>query len=296
MLQTTATTAPTDGAARASEFGAIDHWQPVHLLNEGHWTRVFLARPEDCSPDRPADYVLKVLKSECEADEYARRQIAREARVGQHVHHANLITVLGSRVESSPFHVVMPYLEGVSVGNLLLKDRALLLPQVLWIARQTAQALQAMHLNHWMHADVKPSNIMVSSDGHVTLIDLGFAQSFPRKKVVEDELVGTMNYAAPEIFIPSRKRNGLTDVYSLGVTLFEMLTGRLPFDEQDATELALAHLRCEPPDPRIFTPTLPNSVVRLLKKMLAKEPLRRIASDELVATLMELEIECFDQR
>ncbi len=277
-------------------YGAIDCWQPVRLLAEGQWTRVFLARPEG-SPDHwPADYAIKVLRSEYEHDSFAARQIQREACVGQKVTHPNLISVLNARTDAAPYYIVMPHLEGVTLAARLLHVDSLSIPQSLWLARQTAEALQALHGASWMHADVKPSNILHDAQGHVTLIDLGFARHFEKAKEQRHELVGTMNYAAPEVFVDACRRDGQSDIYSLGVTLFEMLTGRLPFIELDATRLALAHLRDEPPDSRSFNPSIPPRLVRLLKRMLAKEPTRRPNADELVAILYELEIDTFDMR
>jgi serine/threonine protein kinase len=102
-----------------------------------------------------------------------------------------------------------------------------------------AEALDALHAAGWMHADVKPSNVFVSSSGHVTLIDLGFARSADERGSIADRpLLGTLNYMAPEVLYSSRGGDIRSDVYSLGVTLFEMLTGRLPFDSQDVAELA----------------------------------------------------------
>lgn len=287
---------PRAKCAPVESYGAIDHWQPVRLMAEGHWTRVFQARPEGSPDDWPSDYVLKVLKSEYEDDAMAARQIQQEAVVGSQVTHPNLVSVLSSRVEGSPLYVVMPHLEGVTLASLLMSTTQLCIPQALWIARQTAEALRALHLAGWMHADVKPSNLLVNRQGHATVVDLGFARSFEKPNEQRIELVGTMNYAAPEVFIDNCGRDGQCDVYSLGVTLFEMLTGRLPFVEEDATQLALAHLREELPEPRTFNPNLPPRLVRLLKKMMAKEPVRRPRVDELVSILYELEIDTFDMR
>jgi serine/threonine-protein kinase len=274
----------------------VDCWQPVNLIAEGTWTTVYLARPLGCPDDSPADYAVKVVKEQYADDRVARKQMQREAIVGKTVSHPNLISVLSSHIDKTPCYIVMPHLEGITLAKLLLKQDPICLPQALWIARQTAEAMSAVHLAGWMHADVKPANIFVSPQGHATLIDLGFARSFEAPNEKRGEMVGTMNYAAPELFIDSCGRNGQSDIYSLGVTLYEMLTGRLPFIEEDACELALAHLREPPRDPRTLAPNLPPRLVRLLNRMLAKEPLRRPEAQELVSILMELEIETFDER
>jgi len=283
-------------SARSDSNKAIDCWQPVDLIAEGPWTSVYQARPQGCADNSPADYAIKVLKDVFVDDRLARKQIQREAAVGKVVTHPNLVSVLHSQVDKSPFYVVMPHLEGRTLANLLLQHEPICLPKALWIARQAAEAMSALHLAGWMHADVKPSNIFVSPQGHVTLIDLGFARSFEAPNENRGELVGTMNYAAPELFISKCGRDGQSDVYSLGVTLYEVLTSRLPFVEEDACDLALAHLREQPPDPRTMAPNLPPRLIRLLNRMLAKEPLRRPQAQEVVAILMELEIATFDER
>ena len=296
MPQTFTPSSGSAKTARAESVKTIDCWQPVALIAEGPWTCVHQSRPQDCSAELPADYAIKVLKDEFANDRLARVQIQREAKIGKSVTHPNLVSVLHSQVDKPPFYVVMPHLEGKTLASMLLKHERICLPQALWIARQTAEAMSALHVAGWMHADVKPSNIFVSPQGHVTLIDLGFARNFEAPNENRGELVGTMNYAAPELFISKCGRDGQSDVYSLGVTLYELLTSRLPFVEDDACDLALAHLREQPPDPRIQAPNLPPRLVRLLNRMLAKEPLRRPQAHELVSILMELEIATFDER
>jgi serine/threonine-protein kinase len=196
-----------------------------------------------------------------------------------------------------PYYLAMPFLEGRSLAEQLRIAGQLDLPSAFWIARQVAEALDALHQAGWLHSDVKPSNIFLSPAGHVTLIDLGFARlSEERGSVAERPVMGTIQYIAPEMLYSALGGDCASDVYSLGVTLFEMLTGRLPFDAQDVAELANQHRQELPGDLRTLVPHLPTRAARLVHQMLAKEPLRRPLAADLVDRLAAVEIETFAER
>lgn len=168
----------------------------------------------------------------------------------------------------------------------------------LWYARQVAEAIGELHRNEWRHGDVKPDNIMVAAGGHATLFDLGFA-SHPRvAPLTADQLLhGTLAYAAPELFTSRCSAGPASDVYSLGVSLYELITGNLPFNYAKSSRMAEAHLREIPPSPRTHLPQLPRSICQLLQRMLAKDRARRpYFQDELVCQLTRLEIEVLGLR
>ena len=164
--------------------------------------------------------------------------------------------------------------------------------QALWIARQVAEALDAMHVCQWLHGDVKPANVVVSLGGHATLIDFGLAlRKHEAMLTAERTARGTLNYLAPEVMTSAYCADQRSDIYSLGISLFEMLTGRLPFVGNNAADLIELH-RCQPlPDARRFMTELGRDVVLLLKRMTAKQPLRRQQNArELIDELMPLEV------
>jgi len=276
----------------------VGNWQVVDLLGEGPWSRVYRAKPLDSDAKAHSDYAIKVARQDAGPDtDTAIRLIRREASVGRTVAHPHLTCVLSSHVGQSPYYVVMPCLDGVTLEAALDEAGMVLTPHALWIARQTAQAIRALHDHGWLHSDIKPANIFVSQDGHVTLLDLGLARQIGHIECAGDgPLAGTMAYAAPEAFSSVDEIGPQSDIYSLGVTLFRMLTGTLPFATHAAADLAAAHLRGTPPDPRRFNPLLPSRVVRLLKRMLTKQPSRRPCAAELVAWLADLEIDTLDDR
>jgi len=172
------------------------------------------------------------------------------------------------------------------------------LPVALWMARQVVEALEALHAAGWMHGDVKPGNVFVSPEGHVTLLDLGFARRRDETGSAVDRLLtGTCNYMAPELITSALRADIRSDVYSLGVVLFELLAGRLPFTGESLAELATKHRQSRPPNLRRLAPHLPQAVVELVQQMLAKDPLRRPQTPrELIDRLVGLEIATFSER
>jgi serine/threonine protein kinase len=158
--------------------------------------------------------------------------------------------------------------------------------------------LNALHEAGWMHADVKPSNIFLSSDGHATLLDLGFArQPADTTSFVNRCVTGTMQYIAPEMITSALRPDIRSDIYSLGATLYEMLACRPPFIASTVEQLAEQHRQAEPQPIRLFKSQVPARLARFVHQMLAKEPLRRPQTPrELIDRLIELEIETFDMR
>ncbi|MFO0905497.1 MAG: serine/threonine-protein kinase [Pirellulales bacterium] len=276
----------------------VGPWRLVSLAGEGAWTRVYRASPMRFPESAPADYAVKMLRPEYQHDALAARLLQREELVGRQVTHPHLAPVLSSRIDRKPFFVTTPFLEGAVLRDCFGPPPRTPLPvsASLWVARQIAEALTALHTAGWLHGDVKPGNIFVAPTGHSTLIDLGFARRLgphlDAHAVPWDQLqvLGTPAYAAPEIHHADPSTDPASDVYSLGVVLFEMLTGRWPFEHADPRRLAAAHCQDPPPDPREFAAHLPARVSRLVLRLLAKPPDVRPTSFELVDRLIDLEI------
>lgn len=278
-------------AERLRPLKCVGKWQLTKLAGKGSYTDVYLARPMGCRPNWPADYAVKMLRSQFTKDELAIDFLRREVEVCSQVSHQHLVTVLEAHFGDENY-LVMPRLKGVSIGQVLAKTGYISVRQSLWIIRQVAEALDSLHAKGWLHGDVKPDNIMISAEGHVTLIDLGFALRKSEAMVTELRTArGTLNYVAPETMTSALASNELSDIYSLGITLFELLTGDLPFEGRDAAELIDAHRGKPIPDPRRFNPRVPDDLVRLLSRMTAKQPSRRPQSiRELLIGLLPLEV------
>ena len=284
---------------RHNAVGRIGPWQLVRLLNESDLARVYLARPADVAGDAPATYVIKVLRREWWRDPQAIEMQRRAAWLGRKLSHPHLLPVLSANVQQAPFYFVTPHLPGSSLAAVLAQGKRLPLPVTLWIVRQVAEALAALHESaHMLHADVKPGNILVAPDGHATLIDLGFAHAATESQHWSSRpVVGTLSYIAPEVVTSSMAADVPSDLYSLGVTLYEMLTGELPFAASKPDELVRLHRESKPRCVREAVPQLPKPVASLVHRLLAKDPLRRPASAaSIVDELMRLEIECFSLR
>jgi serine/threonine-protein kinase len=241
---------------------------------------------------------LKILRPESATNPRAVELLAREAEVGSQVAHPHLISIFSASLHCRPSYAVMPWLEGTTLEGRLADRQEFDLPHSLWIVRQTAEALAALHRAGWMHGDVKPGNLMISPSGHVTLLDLNFARRSEETGAAVDRcILGTFHYIAPELLTSTIRADIRSDIYSLGVVFYEMLGGRRPFEAEDMADLASQHLQAVPPDLKELAPHLPNKVVQLVRRMIAKDPLRRPQSpEELIAELMRLEIETFSER
>jgi serine/threonine-protein kinase len=278
--------------------GRLGPWQLVRQIGEGSLTRVYLARPVNAA-EQSAAYAVKVLRQQWWRDPQAIAGRRREAWIGSRVSHPNVVPVLSAAVEQPPFYTVMPRLTGATLRQVLADGRRPALPVTLWIVRQIAEGLEAVfQCTGMIHADVKPSNVFLAPTGHATLLDFGYAHT-PHESAtwVDRPLIGTLNYIAPETVTSALAADIRSDIYSLGVVLYEMLTGRLPLTSDDPGELAVMHRERKPPCIRELRSDLPKPVASLVHTMLAKEPIRRPSSHkELVDRLTRLEIECFAMR
>ena len=284
------------GEPRRKVVGRIGPWQLVRLLHESDLARVYTARSADNAGDAHAAYVLKVLRNHWWRDQGAIDMQRRAAWAGQRASHPNLLPVLSAGVKQPPFYLVFPKLEGQPLRELLNREKRLPTSLALWIARQVAEGLDALHSQAGMiHADVKPANVLVADDGHATLIDLGFVHApCDSQHWATRPVFGTLNYIAPETIASSMAADKPSDLYSLGVMLYEMLTGRLPLSSDQAEQLLRMHREKKPTCIRQLAPSVPKPVAALVHRLLAKDPLRRPDSAaEVAAELMRQEIACF---
>jgi len=241
---------------------------------------------------------VKVLRTDCEDPTTALKLFQREAKVGLRVRHPHLVRMLDVHVTRPPYFLVMELLPGESLRQRLRRAYQLDIASAVWIARQTAEALAALHRAGFVHADVKPDNIRMVDDGTAKLIDLGFAHRPGENMAFLQQgcLLGTVNYLAPELCSLEEDATPISDLFSLGVTLFEMLTGRLPYPP-GTTRQTLHRHRCDPPaDIRSYADAVPSPLVNVLNRLLAHRPPERPRTGAVVQQLIALEIAALKQR
>lgn len=295
MPSTTDSRAASAGPVKLRQ--SVGSWQLGKLIGQGQFADVFEARPEG-GGDAPFSYALKVLQPKWEDHPLAVDMFATEARVAREVTNPHLLPILASQVASSPYFLAMPRLTGATLDARLKSGSRPGIGTTVWIARQVAEAITALHTAGWTHGDVKPGNIFISTEGHVTLIDLGFARR-PGEQAADDEqaVLGTPHYLAPELLTSTHRGDIRSDLYSLGVVLFETLTGKRPFDGESLSELATAHQQQVPRKLRRELPQASAELEKLIESLLAKQPVRRPQSPaDLVQRLISLEIDTFAQR
>ena len=266
-------------------------WEIGPQLGEGTYYRVFRARPSEGSFSG-WDFALKTIRPEFKGENLLKDRLALEAEAGSEITCAHIVPVIDSRHGS---FVVMPRVWGKTLAQLLAVGEKFPLGSAVWTVRQLAQGLQSVHDAGWIHGDVKPDNVVLSSTGHATLIDLGFAQrvdlSLPCTSRKCDRQ-GTLRYLPPEMLSTSVPILPQADTYSLGVILFELITGRQLYDQTSTEEIVRAQLARQAPSVRDIGSRVPEALDRLVRRMLAKDPLRRPSPDvDLVNALAAIEVD-----
>lgn len=240
-------------------------------------------------------YAIKRPRTDLESDALAVLMLRREARAAQAAAHPHLMPVLAHHLREAPHFLVMPWLEGHSLEARIRTSGKVPLGLAFFYLRQTAEALDALHRARFLHGDLKPANIHLSPQGHATLLDLGFASALDERELVGPEVAGTPDYLAPERLHARLQPDARADFYSLGVTLFRLLTGKLPREASAAPGpvSALEAMRAL----RRACPQAPKQSVTLIGELLAIDPLRRPASaTEIIRRLIELEISTLTER
>lgn len=251
------------------------HYQLLTLAGRGSFGEVWLVQ------DRRTCRLqaLKQLRDDCPNPSAGRQLLWNEAEVSRRVLSDHVVKVRETALDAEPPYIVLEWLSGETLETLLTRERQLPCGQALWIVRQCAQGLADLLQAGFTHGDVKPSNIFLCRSGLAKIIDLGFAR--PDRRVVDDlleverTLEGTPAYLAPEILTPGEHNGVARDFYALGVTLYRMLTGSLPFQGATAAEVFREHQQSQPPRLRSLAPHVPSEVEDLVHRLLAKQPLRR---------------------
>ncbi len=219
---------------------------------------------------------VKVLRPSLTSDPAFLARFKNEARSVANLNHPNIVTVYDVGSDDQMYYIVMEFIEGQDLKKIIKASGAMTPDRVLNVAAQICRGIGFAHRAGLVHADVKPQNILVTRDDVVKVTDFGIAQAFNEGTPGEKQSVvwGSPHYFAPEQ-ARGEKPTPASDVYSIGIVLFEMLTGRLPFSGANQQELAMAHLRDRVPMVTEFNPNVPPSLANIVYKTMSKEPTQR---------------------
>ena len=216
---------------------------------------------------------VKILKQEFSENANFVSKFRVEAQAAAGLMHPNIVNVYDVGEEKGVYYIVMELVDGITLKNYISKRGRLGYKEAVTIALQVSMGLEAAHRNHIIHRDIKPQNIIISRDGKVKVTDFGIAKA-ATSDTITSNVMGSVHYTSPE-----QARGGFSDeksdVYSLGVTLYEMLTGEVPFDGETTVAIAIRHIQEPMPSPAKINPDVPYSVDQIVLKCCEKSPDRR---------------------
>ena len=248
-----------------------DRYQIIKSIGEGGMANVYLAY--DTILDR--NVAVKVLRGDLSNDEKFVRRFQREALAASSLSHPNIVEVYDVGEDNGEYYIVMEYIEGKHLKNLLKKRGKLTLSEAVDIMLQITDGLSAAHDSYIIHRDIKPQNIMILENGLVKITDFGIAMAMNATQLTQtNSVMGSVHYLPPE----QASGQGSTlqsDIYSMGIVMYELITGELPFKGDNAVEIALKHLKEPIPDIREKVPNVPNSIYNIIKRATAKNPKNR---------------------
>ena len=251
-----------------------DRYQIIQSIGEGGMANVYLAY--DTILDR--NVAVKVLRGDLSDNEKFIRRFQREALSSSSLSHPNIVEMYDVGEDDGKYYIVMEYVEGKTLKQLLKKRGKLTVPEVIDIMLQLTDGLAHAHEAYIIHRDIKPQNIMILENGLVKITDFGIAMALNESQLTQtNSIMGSVHYLPPE------QANGKgstikSDIYSLGILMYELLTGKVPFQGESAVEIALKHMKDEVPSVRTQDPNIPQSVENVIIKSTGKNPKNRYES------------------
>ncbi len=242
-----------------------ERYEILEKIGSGGMSDVYRAKDHRLN----RDVAVKVLKQEFHADKTFIGKFRTEAHAAACLSHPNIVHVFDVGDESEIHYIVMELVEGITLKTYISKKGKLEIRETIGIAMQVAQGIEAAHEQHIVHRDIKPQNIIISRDGKVKVTDFGIAKAATNETVTSSTM-GSVHYISPE-----QARGGYcderSDIYSLGITMYEMLTGRVPFEGDSAVSVALLHIQGEMVPPRKYNPMIPVSLEKIVLKCTQKK-------------------------
>ena len=251
-----------------------DRYQIIRTIGEGGMANVYLAY--DTILDR--NVAVKILRGDLAEDEKFVRKFQREAISASSLSHPNIVEMYDVGEDDGRYFIVMEYVEGVTLKNLIKRRGALTLSEVIDIMLQLTSAIACAHDSYIIHRDIKPQNVLILDDGRVKITDFGIAMALNSNELTQtNSVMGSVHYLPPE------QANGTgatikSDIYSLGILMYELLTGNLPFKGDSAVEIAIKQMKEPIPSIVEQNPNIPQSVENIILKACAKNPKNRYES------------------
>jgi eukaryotic-like serine/threonine-protein kinase len=253
------------------------------LLGRGGMAEVYLGT--DRVLQRPV--AVKVLGAWLGDDERFVRRFRHEALAAARLSHPHLVAVYDAGSEGERHYIVMEHVPGETLADAVRREGRLPAARATAVARDVARALAVAHAAGIVHRDVKPANVMLTPDGRTKLTDLGIARTLDGEDLTRTtSILGSPNYVSPEQARGERV-DARSDIYSLGCVLYEMLTGRPPFEAESPVAVAYKHVHEEPPPPSSLEPTVPTGLDAVTLRAMAKDPAERFATGEDLAAALE---------
>ena len=256
-----------------------NRYKIIRSLGEGGMANVYLAH--DLVLDR--DVSVKLLRLDLRDDPQTKKRFQREAMAATQLNDPNIVGVYDVGEEHGMQYMVMQYVEGTDLKKYIAKNYPIPLPQVIDIMEQVLSAVESAHEHGIIHRDLKPQNILIDQNKHLKITDFGIATaSFDNSLTQTNTLVGSVHYLSPEQARGSvaTKRS---DIYSLGIILYELLTGQVPFEGENAVSIALKHFKDQIPSVRKINPAIPQALENVVYKATAKDPKQRYESAKAMA-------------
>jgi serine/threonine protein kinase len=265
--------------------GDLGPYRLIRLLGQGGMGKVFLA--ED--PQLHRLVVLKAMKPELVADEQVQQRFLREARAAASIHHDHIVPIYHIGQDRGLPFLIMPYLPGQTLLDRLRRSEPLTLGTIVRLARQLALGLAAAHEQGLVHRDIKPSNVWLEAPtGRARIMDFGLARPAVDKSQITQKgiIVGTLEFMSPEQ-AEDEPLDARSDLYSFGVVLYQVCTGRLPIQEPTFARMLAALTTKTPPSVQELCPNMPPEINDLIAQMLAKDPAQRPASARAVVDRLD---------
>lgn len=251
-----------------------DRYEILDKIGTGGMSDVYKAKDHILG----REVAVKVLKQEFAEDVTFVTKFRSEAQSAAGLEHANIVNIYDVGSENGMYYIVMEYVEGITLKTYIEKKGQLNFKEAISIAIQVGRGIEAAHNKGIIHRDIKPQNIIISTEGKVKVTDFGIARA-TTSNTIHADVMGSVHYASPE-----QARNGYvdgkSDIYSLGIVMYEMVTGRVPFDGDTTVAVALQHLQEEMVAPSAYAPELPISLEKIILKCTMKSPDRRYATIE----------------